>query len=839
MTGLFARRMHTLRVRVVILFVAGLMAAGAGFYALLLSFTHQWLGQELDVRTRTMAHGMARQVAAPLMIGSQVDLRSEVLRAARDPDVAGAALYRADGKEIARSVNEPGLWPPFTPPPPDSSEAREFRVVTHRISDLEVRELVVPVWHAPRRLGLPAAEAREVFGEVGGRAARKDPKLLGWVRLVISTERLEVAVATQAQLGFMLLLVEFALAVLASFLMLRIVVRPLREASDLAKDIAAGHLERRLPVRGDDELGALAESLNTMALTLAETQKRERSEAAALRDAADAVVAIAHGVRAGHNPRRVFEVVAAQVRRVTGCEGVALAMPARDPPELIFEHFDPLIGWGGIQQGRALDPELANQFTSPDSTLFRLALDAPRDRLSLDLARAGYRSALLVPLDLEDGVPALLLLAAREDGAFTPSEVRVVAGLATHLSSAIRADVLQRRLEQAFQELETTRDQLVRNEKLRATGELASGVAHDFNNVLGAVLGRIQLLRRQAAARALSTDELLDSLAVMELASRDGAETVRRLQQFSRGDEPTATGRADLGEALRAAADFTCPRWRDEAESEGRQITVQIQTTGNLVVEARASELREVFTNLILNAVDALPQGGWIRLSALARDGRAVALVEDNGVGMTEEVQRRIYDPFFTTKGAQGTGLGMSVVYGIVQRLGGHLSLHSRPGGGTCIELSVPASKGEVEAETPPSLVVMPASPHVALDVLVVDDDAPVRQLVVDILQALGHSPTDFESAESALKSFVPGRHQLAITDLGMPGMNGWDLARELRRRDPDLAIAFVTGWGAEVSLAAVQDAGGDVVVAKPFTIEDIVGLTQLVPRRRAERNAA
>jgi CheY-like chemotaxis protein len=177
------------------------------------------------------------------------------------------------------------------------------------------------------------------------------------------------------------------------------------------------------------------------------------------------------------------------------------------------------------------------------------------------------------------------------------------------------------------------------------------------------------------------------------------------------------------------------------------------------------------------------------------------------------------------------------VVYGIVQNAGGSIAVESAPGLGTTLRLELPVAEGAV---LPAPVVVVKAGPAVvhALRVMVVDDEPAVRELLTDILRSLGHEPESFDSGGTALEHFEPGRFELLFTDLGMPGMTGWELARAVRTRDGEVTIAIITGWGAEISMDSVREAGGDAVIAKPFTIEDIEGLAQLVRDRREKRAA-
>ncbi|NIL99943.1 MAG: HAMP domain-containing protein, partial [Acidobacteria bacterium] len=227
-------------------------------------------------------------------------------------------------------------------------------------------------------------------------------------------------------------------------------------------------------------------------------------------------------------------------------------------------------------------------------------------------------------------------------------------------------------------ETQRLREELEDTQRLRALGELSSGVAHDFNNLLGAILGRIQLLRTRGFPPDVDGD-----MAVIEKAAQDGRETVRRIQEFSRTRTDRPFEPLSLAEIIDDAVEITRGRWK--TESERRNVKVQIAVECDKVppILGSATELREVFTNLILNAADAMPQGGALTLRCFRRGSEIHAEVEDTGVGMTEEIRRHLFDPFFTTKGNSGTGLGMSVAYGIVCRHGGTIQVETALGTGT------------------------------------------------------------------------------------------------------------------------------------------------------------
>jgi signal transduction histidine kinase/ActR/RegA family two-component response regulator len=696
------------------------------------------------------------------------------------------------------------------------------------VNEVRVLEVTTPV---VRRVSV----ARDPFEDselaVGSGAARARREQVGWVRVALSLDRVEAAVGTAARMGLLVLLIALLLGTVALALLVRLMVRPLHEASDLAQEIAAGRLDRRIPVRSEDELGTLAQSLNSMASSLLDARRRVEAEAEALRVATAAMVEIGRGVRSARDPAAVFDVVAREIRGVTGCDGVALAAPEGDTGMVVFRQLDPPLPWGRLEQLPAPARDLTWTEIAGTPAPLVLDLDARGDALCAALRDEGFGSALLVPLATEGSPLPVLLLASRQPVAFASAEVDVVGGLASHLSAALQGARLNDRLHDAFGELQRTHDYLVRSEMLRVAGEMASGVAHEFNNVLGAILGRAQLLCLQAASGALPTEELIESLAIIERAALDGRETGRRLRQFGRAQDSGSVEPVDLDRALRDAVEFTRPRWENEAQAAGRRIDISVESRPGIVVRARGHEMREVFTNLILNAVDALPQGGHVRLAAFHDSGRVVTTVEDDGVGMTEEVRQRAFEPFFSTKGPGGTGLGMSLVYGILQRCDGTIDVQSSPGEGTRITVSFPAAMALAAPAEPEPLPDTQPNERL-LDVLVVDDESTVRDVLRDMVSALGHRVVACASGHEALEQMRPGRFHLVLTDLGMPGITGWKLAEAVRQRDPATVIVFVTGWGEEVNADAVRKVGADRVVTKPFSLEDILETTRIAAAR-------
>ena len=825
-------RTISLKMRIGILLFAGVLCTGAGLHVLLINLTRQRLLTELRSRSQGFTNLLASRLGTPLLLQDHAAMRDELSRAFQEPEILGIIVYDSQGREFDRVVRNPRRWVPDDDlGEHDTAENHEREVEALRRRHLTEAE--APIVRDALERQQPMDEARELYGL---ETQAPDDARLGRVRALYATDSVDQAVADAGRMGVTALAAALALWLLPLFALLRFIAEPLREASDLARAIATGELERRIPVRSPDELGTLAASLNTMAAALTQSREQTRMEAESMRRATEAMVSIAGEARESRGVDEVFDVVAAHLRGLTGSGAAILALPDLDE-RVKLERFDPPLPWGDLTPGQPLDPQIVARMAADGPRPVVVDLADERAPLARGLLRDGFRRLLSVPLTGTAGARGAIVLLSREPDAFPPAQIEVVTGLATHLGAAVHAALLNARLESAVAELEKTRERLEHSERLRMAGEMASGVAHDFNNVLGAILGRAQLLRRRAESGELSPNELIGALQVIERAAADGGDTVRRLRQFGPAGHVRETQVVDLDEAMRGAAEFTRTRWEDEAQAQGRPIRMEIDSAPGATVEGRGSEMREIFTNTILNAVDALPRGGRIRLTTRVTSDCVIATISDNGVGMAPEVQKRIFDPFFTTKGEGGTGLGLSVVYGIVQNAGGTITVESAPGLGTTLRLELPAAQGRAVPVAPVRRIERsPASP--AFRVMVVDDESAVRDLLSDILRSLGHRPESFETGGIALDHFEPGVFDLVFTDLGMPGMTGWELARAVRARDTEVTIAIITGWGAEISMDSVRDAGADAVVSKPFTIEDIEGLAQLVRDRREKRAA-
>ncbi len=369
------------------------------------------------------------------------------------------------------------------------------------------------------------------------------------------------------------------------------------------------------------------------------------------------------------------------------------------------------------------------------------------------------------------------------------------------------------------------RFRVIREQKFRTLGSLAAGVAHNINNRLTPVLGWTEmLLERLAADEAIERDELKHALNVINQGASDSVETVRRLQEYSRPARVKGPEGVQLSDVVEQLLALTRPQWDNEAARRGIRYEIDFKSDPAPAILAVASEIREALLNILENALAAMPQGGRLTLHVRGEGDRAVVSVADTGRGMSAEVQRLAFEPFFTTRGSEGgTGLGLALAQEIVQRYRGIVSLTSAVGVGTTFTLSFPS----VTAEAVRLPAFLPALEP--LRILTVEDEPEVLDVVRAMLMAAGHTVFTAASGREALEIFDREPVDLIVTDLGMPGMTGVALATELKRRRA-VPVVLLTGWADELD---GRPADVDVVLAKPFTRERLLeGVARAVPDR-------
>jgi signal transduction histidine kinase/ActR/RegA family two-component response regulator len=584
-----------------------------------------------------------------------------------------------------------------------------------------------------------------------------------------------------------------------------------------------------------DELAYLGSFAAQAAIALekAELLREEQSR----RQQLEAVEAISAEMTRELDLPRVLDIIARRARELVGASACAVWLWSEAEAALSVQ------AWSGMgEEGHGVRIRLGEGVTG----------EAARRREGLIvndygscpfahphfLAWAPHRAVLAEPLLYRDRLLGVIAMDHLDgERIFRTRDHHVLRLLAAHAAIAIENARLFAEVNRSYRELQRAQDELIRSEKLRALGQLAAGVAHDLNNILAAVLGQAQLLQLR-----IPDPEIQDALATLENAATDGAHIVRRLQDFARQRARSELVPMDLGAAVQEALEIARPRWRDEPQRHGHVIAITTTLRGLPAILGHPAEVREAVTNLILNAVDAMPQGGTLALSArrvpreteraTGPDPTAEApatgiasvgaewvelTIADTGTGMSEEVRQRIFEPFFTTKGARGSGLGLSVVYGIMERHGGRIALDSTQGQGTRLTLrfqaagSPPAAPGKESpaASTP-------------LRVLLVDDDAMVRETVGSLLRIMGHQTIEADGGAAGIARLAGSPVDVVMTDLGMPEVTGWEVARAAKAHDPSLPVILLTGWGDQILPESRSRDLVDRILGKPFRLEEL-----------------
>lgn len=387
-----------------------------------------------------------------------------------------------------------------------------------------------------------------------------------------------------------------------------------------------------------------------------------------------------------------------------------------------------------------------------------------------------------------------------------------------HLEQELRDTNM--RLSDALTQLRRTQQRTIEHERLNALGTMASGIAHDFNNSLVPVLGNADIL--------IGHPELLDdreeTLAMLKdirTAAMDASNAVRRLREFYRMRGENEGGRADLNKQVTTALILTKPKWQTEMAVKGIHIKARTDFKMLTPVATKPSEIREVLINLILNAVDAMPEGGNLTLKTYEEQSRAVLEIIDTGTGMSEETQRRCFEPFYSTKGDAGTGLGLAMVYGFARSHNGTTEIDSEENKGTTIRIRLPFAHDLMPVARDA------AERHSRLDqklaVLVIDDEWSARKVVSKHLTLAGHTAETASSGLTGIDTFRVGNFDAVITDRAMADMSGDQVAVAIKKIDASMPIILLTGFGDILKEEATCPPGIDLILSKPVTQEEVL----------------
>ncbi len=442
------------------------------------------------------------------------------------------------------------------------------------------------------------------------------------------------------------------------------------------------------------------------------------------------------------------------------------------------------------------------------------------------LARGRLHSFVAAPLLVESQVFGVLIAARRETHGFSSGECEFLRQLSEHVALAAHQAQLNEALRQAYDDLRQTQQAVMQQERLKALGQMASGIAHDINNAISPVaLYTESLLEKEPSL----SPRARDYLSTIQRAIEDVSHTVARMREFYRQRETQlALTPVKLNPLVEQVLDLSRARWSDMPQQRGVFIKVETHLAPELpCVMGVESEIREALVNLIFNAVDAMPEGGTLTLRTKTSPGapRLVQVeVGDTGIGMDEDTQRRCLEPFFTTKGERGTGLGLAMVFGIVRRHNADIDIESTVGKGTTVRLSFP--RPAVETAESASAATTPRVP-MRLRLLVVDDDPLIIKSLRDTLELEGHVVVTANGGQEGVAKFreVQAKNEpfaAVITDLGMPYVDGRQVASAIKGASPSTPVIMLTGWGQRLVAEGDIPPHVDRVLNKPAKLREL-----------------
>jgi signal transduction histidine kinase/CheY-like chemotaxis protein len=450
---------------------------------------------------------------------------------------------------------------------------------------------------------------------------------------------------------------------------------------------------------------------------------------------------------------------------------------------------------------------------------------------------AGYHSLVLAPLSVESSVFGVLISARRPAHSFSSTDCEFLKQLSEHVALASHQAQLYLALQRAYEDLRHSQQSVLQNERLRALGQMASGIAHDINNAISPVSLYTELLLQQE--KQISAQGR-GRLATMQRAIEDVAGTIERMREFYRPRESGGSfRRIDVHTAINQVLELTEPRWRALPQERGIVIDLERHfAKSTLEILGDEVELRDALTNLVFNAVDAMPEGGALTISTrtstdVTNTKSVVIEVSDTGIGMDEETRKRCVEPFFTTKGERGTGLGLASVYGMLKRHDAELEVDSAPGKGTTMRMIFP---GLAESREGASAAAPAQSIRRKLKILVVDDDPVLSRSLDDALAVDSHQVELAPGGQAGIEKFTAAHQSdqsfdLVITDLGMPRVDGRKVAVAVKALSPGTPVILLTGWGQRLLDEGEVPDNIDQVLSKPPRLSQLrAAIAQLVP---------
>jgi signal transduction histidine kinase/ActR/RegA family two-component response regulator len=662
----------------------------------------------------------------------------------------------------------------------------------------------------------------EIDSLVVTRPVMLNNRQIGTIYLQTSLDGLYERLRLLGGFAVLVLLVSGSAALALSSRLQRPISQPILALTETARRISADRdFTVRLPPHGRDEVGQLTDAFNQL---LSSIEERDR----ALRTA-NGLLRVEVAERKGAEDK-----VQAQLGRLELLHRITRAVAERQDLQSIFqvviqtleEHlpvdfscfcvYDPAANILNVTRVGKRDEELARKLRHPENSRIEIGQNGMAKCVEgelvfePDLATSAYpffkllsdhglRSMVAAPLLVESKVFGVLLSARKEPDHFSSGECEFLRQLSEHVALAAHQTQLYEALHQAYDNLRQTQQAVMQQERLRVLGQMASGIAHDINNAISPVALYTESLLENEPSLSVRARDYLETI---QHAIEDVTQTVSRMKEFYRQPEPLLTLMpVQLNRLIRQVIDLSRARWNDIPQQRGIVITLETELAPELpAILGVESEIREALVNLIFNAVDAMPEGGklTLRSKVSGRSDLVSVEVSDTGVGMSEETRRRCFEPFFTTKGERGTGLGLAMVHGIARRNNSDIEIESALGEGTTVRLVFPVPAMPV-ADTPSSAT--PFTVPTRLRLLIVDDDPLLIKSMRDTLESDGHLVITASGGREGIEVFREARERgesfaAVITDLGMPHVNGRQVALEIKNIEPNAPVILLTGWG-------------------------------------------
>lgn len=704
----------------------------------------------------------------------------------------------------------------------------------------------------------PGQQNRAVLDELESRLtgliSNKTQSMISDALNLSERSRQGVLAAQQRQIVEVLLFGGMVVLVIAAttLITLRSLVHPLKKMRDGTAIVGAGNLDFSLGISSADELGELARAFDGMTEKLkrstvsrdelVKTNTALQAEIAVRQQAEQKTLAqmgrlsllhqITRSIGERQDLRSIFQVVIRSLEDQLPVDFTCICLYEPTLQTLTVTS----IGLGS--EALALELAMAENAHIPidENGLSRcvrgqLVYEADIAALAFPfpqrMAQGGLRALVMAPLLAESTVFGVLVTARRQADSFSSGECEFLRQLSEHVALAANQAQLYAALQRAYDDMRHSQNSAIQQERLRALGQMSSGIAHDINNAISPVAVYTESLLETEPNLSERTRNYLE---VIKLAIDDVAATVARMREFYRPREPQMTlTRVDANDLLQHVINLTRARWSDMPQQRGIVIRMLTDIDPQLpAIMGVDSEIREALTNLIFNAVDAMPEGGTLTLGTrVAADPpgnqstpalrRVCIEVSDTGVGMDDDTRRRCLEPFFTTKGERGTGLGLAMVYGMIERHSANIEIDTAPRRGTTVRLSfaVPDLHQDL-APAPPANEVLPR-----LRILAVDDDPLVLKALRDTLGMDGHAVVAADGGQAGIDAFRAAFESetpfsVVITDLGMPYIDGRKVAQAIKHISPSTPVIMLTGWGQRLVADGDCPPHVDRVLSKP-----------------------